>query len=1111
MICSSCQAENARFCNQCGARQSIPCPSCGASNPAGAPACRDCGGALGPDQAAPSSPTPASGPQHGPVDSEAERRQLTVMFCDLVGSTELSGRLDPEDLRGLLRTYHDVSAAAIRAADGHIAQYLGDGLLVYFGYPVAREDNAARAVHAALGILEAIEQVNPRLQRTKDISLRVRIGIHTGPVVVSDVGGDLRRERLAVGETPNLAARLQGLAAPNTIVISEATHRLAREFFRFRELGPQALKGIANPVPAFEVTGRSGARSRLDARAGSDLTPLAGRHDVVERLHAAWRSAQQGEGPFVLLSGEAGIGKSRQVQALVESLAAEQPAMLLGACVEGAEGTPLTPIVDMLRRRLDPGSGAAPAERWARLTEALAACAKCGRDAAPLLASLLGIPAGSLYDLPALPPQRLRQATFEAILAWIEDMASRAPTLLVIEDLHWADPSTVELLTLLLSRPAIPGLLALFTARPAFTAPWPDSPRASKVIVSQLPREDAAQIVARIAGGRAMPADLLEQILQRADGVPLYLEEITRNVLESDRVVLGADRIEVRGGLARDLIPPTVQDSLMARLDRLGPGRALAQLASAVGREFDFDMLCDLGLLDEGGVRRELDRLLESGIVQSKGEEGRRFEFKHALIREAAYQSLARSTRQRYHSQILRVLVDRSPDIEARQPELLAQHYAGAGLAGEAIEHWQRAGQGATAAAAFREAASHFTKALEAEASLPRSRERDRREIVLRSGLGLALISTQGFASKEVEVTYARAAELCAQADEIPYPILYGIWAVVLVRGDREGVDRIVDRVRRLAETSQDPAVQIATWSSLSSYDYYAGRYRAARDHGQRAIDVVARHDPRDLLRMLLGYNSEAMLYGHFYGALAECALGSPERASELAREALAIAEKLDNAYMLTMALSFTATVLAFTGDRAGALELAGRALSMSVENGLPFWTAAAMTTTGIAQLWSGDTAAALGSLRGGYGLMRAIGCTVVVPMWGSWLAEALLANGEIDEALSIVDDALAFSAASLAGERTPPDAMRVKGAILLRRGDVTEAESLLRRAFTAADAAEARLSAVQAATDLAKLLAATARAAEARALLEAAIERAPEGRRHSDHLAAQKVLATLS
>ncbi len=1111
MICVSCEAENpngAKFCNECGARLSVKCPACGAANLLTAAACRECGGPLGAGAASvPSGPAASPGLPNRPAEEEAERRQLTVMFCDLVGSTELSGRLDPEDLRSLLRTYHDVSAAAVRAADGYIAQYLGDGLLVYFGYPVAREDNAARAVHAALGIVEAIEHVNPRLQRTKGISLRVRIGIHTGPVVVSDVGGDLRRERLAVGETPNLAARLQGLAAPNTIVISEATHRLAREFFHFRDLGPQSLKGIANPIPTYEVTGRSGARSRLDARSRSDLTPLAGPDEVVGKLLSAWTAAQRVEGPFVLLSGEAGIGKSRHVQALVERVGAEHPALLLGSCVEGAEDTPLTPIVDLLKRQLDADEDATPAERWARIQEA---CARCGSDAAALVASLLGVPAASLYELPALPPQRMRQATFDAILSWLEDVAAHGPALLVIEDLHWADPSTMELLSLLVQRPPAARLLSLLTARPAFTPPWSESPRFSRVTVSHLRREDAAQIVERITGGREMPPDLLEQILQRAEGVPLYLEEITKNVLESERVQLVPGRVEVRGGLARDLIPPTVQDSLMARLDRLGPGRALAQLAAAIGREFDFELLCALGLLDEDGVRRELDRLLESGIVVPKDEAGKRFEFKHALIRDAAYQSLARSTRQRYHAQILRVLVDRSPDIEERQPELLAQHYAGAGLVGEAIERWQRAGQRATAGAAFREAVAHFKKALEAEAALPPSRERDRREIALRSGLGLALISTQGFASKEVELTYARAVELCAQADEIPYPILYGVWAVVFVRGDREGVHRIVDRVRRLTETSDDPAVQIATWSCLAGHDYYAGRYRDARAHGQRAVDVVARHDPRDLLRSLLNYNSEALFYGHLYAALADCALGFQERASAGAREVIAIAESIDNAYMLTMALSFAATVLELAGEHAEALAMAQRALGMSVANGLPFWTAVAMTTSGMVLLRTGQPHEALRSLRDGYGLVRVLGCTVVVALWGRWIAEALLATDQLDEALRVSDESLAFSEISLAGRPGPPDALFIKGAILLRRGDAAQAEVWMRRGLAAAQAEDARLFELQAASHLAALLAATSRPAEARELLEAAVARLPEGHGRTEHLEAQRILATL-
>lgn len=1051
-ICSSCRNESAadaRLCSGCGATLDNACPRCRFSNPQRARFCCECAYALAAE---------GSGSfRAAPLAAESERRQLTVLFCDLVGSTDLSARLDPEDLREVLRAYHEAAAAAIQAQDGYIAQYLGDGLLVYFGYPRAYDDSAIRAAHAALGIVRGMHAANTRLRHgdRSRIELRVRIGIHSGPVVVSDVGGQLRQERLALGETPNLAARLQGLAAPDHIIISQSTLRLLRDQFRVRDLGEQTLKGIPQPVAVYEIESEREARGE---RSTAQATPLVGRSAELSTLLSAQADAVAGQGPVVLLQGEAGIGKSRQVLALKEQLADQVPLILTASCRAGAEATALHPLAELLRSRMRVSDQTSADEQLARLGELLSSAPALSEDARPLLAALLGIPSAGRYELPAIPPAVQRQRTFVALLTWLADVARQSPAVLVVEDLHWADPSTIELLTQLVDGPAIAGLLVVLTARPEFRAPWSGSARLRPLTLQRLSREDAARIVQRVVEGRALPPALLELILQRAEGVPFYVEEMTRALLESDRVRVTSERIELPGGFARDLIPATVQDSLMARLDRLGPGRSLAQLAATVGSEFGFDLLRDLGLFDEDSLRRELSRLIDANILSRSEAALGGYTFRHALVRDTAYQSLSLRTRQRYHALILRTLIDRQPDLEARQPELLAQHELGAGLIGEAIEHWQQAGGSTAARSAFLESAAHYRKALEQLGALPPSRERDRREIMLRVGLGLAMVSTQGFASKEVEQTYTRAAELVQVGQELPGAVLIGLYAGVSVRGDREGVMRLLPVVERQAVGSADPEMQLWGHSAIGMALFFRHEYRQAIERCEQAAQLLHGRDPRQTLQTLLALGTESMLYGHTYGALAYVALGDSERALSHCAQATALAEQTGHLYTQVMVMGFVAVTALWLRDLDRLMQISSRVIAVSIEQSFTFWLAVGKEYHGWGRVMRGEVQAGLAEMREAIALVQAMGCMVLYPLFQCLLAEALLHAGDIDAGLQAVRAGQAADHAGMGGEHEDAELLRVEGELLARRGDIDAARQCLGRGLIAAESQDAQL-----------------------------------------------------
>src|SRR5712691_7145517 len=690
-----------------------------------------------------------------PPLSEAARRQLTVMFCDVVDSTTLSGQLDPEEYRDVLRAYQAACVEAIQRFDGYIAQHLGDGLLVYFGFPTAHEDDAQRAILAGLGMLDAMQMLNTRLEQEHGRQLSIRVGMHTGLTVIGDIGAGQKHELLALGEAPNIAARIQSLAAPDTVAISADTYRLVEGYFTVADLGRHTLRGVTAPLQVYRVLRHSGAQSRLDVAGTRGLTPLVGREQEVGLLLERWHWVKAGQGQVVLLSGEAGIGKSRLVQVLKDQVAGEPHTRLECRSLPYYQHSALYPIIELLPRLLPWQHDAAPDEQLDQLAQALRQYRLPEQDTMPLLAPLLSlaIPEDRYPPLP-FSPERQRQKTFEVLLAILLELSAQRPVLFILEDVHWTDPSTLELLTLLMDQIPTVSLCALLTCRPTFQPTWSSRSYVTQVTLSRLLPHPVVRMAEHVAGEKRLPAEVLRQIVEKTDGVPLFVEEMTKAVLESGGLQDINGQYELTGSVSALAIPATLHDSLMARLDRLVTAKAVAQYAAVLGRHFSYAVLHAVSQVDEPTLQRELGRLVDAELLYQRGLAPQAsYLFKHALIRDIAYESLLKSTRQGYHQRVTQVLEAQFPETAATQPELLAHHYTEAGLTTQAVRYWHQAGQHAIQRSAHAEAIAHLTQGLTVLTTLPHTPERARQELTFQTSLGPALMAVRGF-TEEVEQVY---------------------------------------------------------------------------------------------------------------------------------------------------------------------------------------------------------------------------------------------------------------------------------------------------------------------------------------------------------------------
>jgi class 3 adenylate cyclase/predicted ATPase len=1002
---------------------------------------------------------------------DAERRQLTVLFCDLVDSTVLASQLDPEEWREVVRAYQTACAEVIQRFDGHIAQYLGDGLLVYFGYPRAHEDDAQRAIHTGLGMVEGIATLNTQLAQNRGIRLAVRVGIHTGLVVIGGVGGSGRQERLALGETPHVAARIQGLAAPDTVAVSATTFHLVQGLFSAEDLGSQMLKGVAMPVQVYRVQSGAGALTHLDVAVTRGLTPLVGRELEVALLLERWAQVKEGMGQVVVLSGEPGIGKSRLVGVLKECVAADPHTRLECRGSPYHQHSALYPVIDLLQQLLAFAREDTTDAKVRKLEAALSRYHIDLQDAVPLFASLLSMPLPDHYSPLTVTPRRQRQKTLETLLAMVLELAAQQPVLFIVEDLHWIDPSTLEFLTLLVDQGPTARLFTLCTCRPEFRAPWGTRAHLTPVTLNRLPRHPVETLVVRVAGDKALPSAVVQQVVAKTDGVPLFVEELTKMVLESGLLREEDDRYELTGPLPPLAIPTTLHDSLMARLDRLAAVKEVAQLGATLGRTFSYELLRAVSPLDEVTLQQALSRLVETEMLYQQGVPPRTtYLFKHALIQDAAYQSLLKSTRQRYHQRIAQVLAERFPETAATQPELLAHHYTEAGLNEQAIAYWQRAGQQALQRSANLEAVQHLTTGLALLATLPEIPARVQQELDLRMALGPALSATKGSATPEVEQTYTRARALCAQIGETPqlFPALWGLCRFYRSRGKLLTARELGEQLYRLAQHEAEPTHLLEVHDALGYTLFFLGEYVTAWTHLEQGIALI---DPTAQRALVLRHGEASGVQCLAVAALTLWCLGYPAQAVRRSQEALALAKEIAHPYSLAVAQHWAANLYHRRREAPALQAHADALLLLATAQEFPLFVGYGMCWRGWALAIQGQGGVGLAQMHQGLAAVLATRWALSRPFCLVLLAEAAGHAGQVPEGLRLLAEALAAFEASGRGELLA-EAYRLQGELLLRQAvpEAAQAEACFQQSLAVARCQQAKSWELRAAMSLARL-----------------------------------------
>jgi class 3 adenylate cyclase/predicted ATPase len=1029
---------------------------------------------------------------------EGERRQLTVMFCDLVGSTALSEQLDPEDTRTLIRGYQEIAAAAIERFGGHLAKYIGDGIMAYFGYPQAHEDDAERSVRAGLEIRDRLPDLNERvasvLAATRERRISTRIGIHTGMVVAAEMGAGARRERLAiVGDTPNIAARLEGIAESDSVVISDATLRLVPGMFLMKDLGSPALKGIAEPVRAYAVLQSTGVRSRLDVDP-SKLTPLVGRDQEVGLLLDRWEHAQEGEGQVVLIAGEAGLGKSRLIQAFRQRLAGTPHSWLECRCTPYTQGSPLQPAIELLEQGLGFKPGDDPAAKLDRLERGVERAGGSLPEVVPLIASLLSIPLGDRYSPLQLSPELQRKKTMEALVAWPIGLGEQQPLVMLYEDLHWSDPSTVELLGLAIEQHPKSHVLTILTFRPGFESPWPARSHLTNVAVNRLSGRQTRNMIGGMTRNVPLPDGVVDRIVERADGVPIFVEEVTKMVLESGLVEEREGRYELVGSVTELPIPATLQDSLMARIDRLETGKEVAQLGAALGREFLYELLRSVSPLDDPALQAGLARLVDAELLYQRGAlPEATYTFKHAMIQDTAYQSLLKSARRQFHTRIAQVLEEQFPERALAEPAVIAHHCDQAGLAAEAIAHYGRAGERAAEQSANKEAIGYLKRALELVGTLPESDARHQQEIGLQMAIAAPLSAARGWGDPECEGAFTRARELASQIGDVPdlTLVLAGLASSLFTKGDLTASAEAAQQGLEASELSNSTLDLIFAHNAMGMPLYWQGEFSRALHHLEQVIRL---YDPAVHASFAYTTGSDRGVTSRAYAAWCHYELGYADRALASSQDAVALARQVEHPVSLAFALSWAAVQHWLRRELDRTQECADEAIVLGERLGFPLYVGLSRALRGLARALAGEGEGGVAEMQQALGALAQTGTGIGAPALLIMLAEGSWQIGRHDDALGAL--AFAFTRAQTGQHFRDAALHRLKAEILLDQdeGQADEAEALLREAIEIAQRQEAKSWELRAATSLARLWQRQGKRAEARDLLQPVYDWFTEG-----------------
>ena len=1012
---------------------------------------------------------PQAGTKAAARDS-AERRQLTVMFCDLVGSSALSARLDPEDLRAVMGAYHGCIAEVIAQKEGVIARYMGDGVLAYFGYPQAHEDDAEQATRAGLALIDAV--ANLRTDPATD--LQVRVGIATGMVVVGDLSGEgAAREQAVIGETPNLAARLQAFADPGMVLISESTHHLTEGHFEFRNLGPVALKGWAEPIPAWQVVGATGVESRFEAQHKTRLSAPIGREEEIDLLLRRWQYAKCGEGCVVMLTGEPGIGKSHIAMALDERLQAEPHITVRQFCSAHHTNSTLYPFIRQLERAARFERRDSPADKFDKL-EALLARSGADADRVVLpLANLLSLPISDRYRLPELSPQRRKEMTLAALLTQLNSLAAQHPVLAIVEDVHWADPTSLELLTMTLEQVPRLRVLLLITARPEFAPPWPGHAHVTTLSLTRLNRRNGAALIARVTAGKTLPKEVSDQILARTDGVPLFVEELTKTVLETGFLQEHDDQYILNGPLPAMAIPTTLHASLMARLDRLAPVREVAQIGAVVGREFSYDLLSTVAGLPRERLEEALAQLVRSELIFCRGEIPQAvYTFKHALVRDAAYSGVLKSRRAGLHATIADAFEQRFPEIVEAQPETLAHHLTEAGLFEKAQAYWLQAGKKAAMRSANLEAIAHLQRGIEASRHRPDGAQKDRLELDLQFAMGPCLIATQGPASNQAMATFTRARELCERLGDPPEQLQVMFWLTTasVIRGELPLAQETIAALLHLAEARGDRPALLNAMRGQGMIRLFMGNLTGAREAIEEALEAFEASSEEDRLAARAA-GQDAGVADLALMSWPLWLLGRADTAIMRMDAAVRRADAISHPHSQAYASYYACILHALRGEFLTAQGHAERCIALSEEHGFRQWRLA-RAIRGICVASLDPSPSALGEIRAALDEYRSAGYQLAITALYVLLCPPLLIGQEYDAALELIEHGLATTGRN--SERIfEAELYRLKARVLVIRGgpDVeAEALALLDQALNTARGQHAKTLELRAAMDRAML-----------------------------------------
>jgi class 3 adenylate cyclase/predicted ATPase len=1103
--CPSCKANvpvDSKFCGHCGASLASACPSCGHRNPAQHKFCSECGVSLGPAVAQAATPKAESSAV------VAERRQLTIMFCDMVGSSALSTRLDPEEQSDVIAAFHSCCAKEVQSLGGMVAQFLGDGVLAYFGYPVAHEDDAERAILAGLAILKAIGS----LTTIADVVVKARIAIGSGVVVVGDlIRQSLTQENAAIGETTNLVARLQEIAEPNTIVISPVTHRLVGALFDYRDLGLHSLKGFPEPMHVWQVLGVSKVVSRFEAQHPAGTSPLLGREEELELMVRRWEEVKRGEGRVVLLTGEPGIGKSRVTQALRDRLRSDPHTPISYFCSPYHQSSALYPhIVQLIRAAGIERDDSADA-KLDKLQALLAQSSGNLAEDMPLFAALLSICGGERHPLPGMAPQRRKERTLAALIDHMKRLATRQPVLVVYEDLHWIDPTSLELLSLAIEGIGDQRILLLATARPEFTQPWPGHRHVSTLSLSRFGRSESEALIGGVTKGKALPREVHDQIVGRTDGVPLFIEELTKTILESGLLRDVGDRFELTGALPALAIPSTLHASLLARLDRLAAVKDVAQVGAAIGREFSYSLIAAAAALPEKVLSGALTQLVDAELIYQRGvPPDATYVFKHALVQDACYASLVRSRRQQLHGAIAGALEERFPDILAAEPETVAHHFTEAGILERATLYWHRAGELALRRSSVSEAVTHFSAGLRILETMADKAQAGRRELELRLGMGTALNIAYGASDAAVAEQYARALTLARQfgVDKQLFRAVWGSWYASITRGQTGPALVLANELVDVGEQLGEESLILEACHSRWATSHVRGLVQATLADAERGIALYQEERHRSHVYEYGGHDTGVCAHAH--RAVTLWIAGLPDQAAQASATALGLGRRLGHPPSLAHAAWWSATVRQLLREPEVCRELAEMAMHIAVKQGSRIFVMCPLLV-GWSLFQTGTVSEGLQRMHEAISSKRERGIRFYYEYELLVFADALLKAGELDRAQQAIDEALDFI--RMSGNRLfEAEAKRLKGAWLAASNGATtgEAEAILLGAIATAEQQGALSFALRAGVSLAQGWHKLGRNSEAHGFLARIYERFTEGLATADLQDAKALLKSL-